>query len=316
MSVQMSTQVEAKMNAVERVLEYTALPPEVDAGHGSDHDPGHPGHLGHLEGGAESSVAVAGASASTPTVAVWPSAGGIRFEGATLTYRAGLEPALRGVTLDIPGGTTVGLVGKTGSGKSTLNVALFRLAPLSGGRILIDGVDIATVGLERLRQSITAIPQDPVLFTSSLRKNLDPFEQYSEAELWAAVDRAHLRGTVEALPSGLESHIAEGGENLSVGERQLVCIARALLRRSRIVVLDEATASIDRETDALIQTTIRTQFAQCTLLVIAHRLETILDLDSCIVMHDGRVAEFDKIPVLLQKPDGMLASLVKASKSA
>ncbi|CAK8990779.1 Multidrug resistance-associated protein 5 (ATP-binding cassette sub-family C member 5) (Multi-specific organic anion transporter C) (MOAT-C) (SMRP) (pABC11) [Durusdinium trenchii] len=285
MSVQMATQVEAKLNAVERVIEYSSLENEKQ-----------------IE--------------SSPPPDNWPSQGLIEFCNVSLRYRQDLDPAIVDVSFAVQPGKRVGIAGKTGSGKSTILVAIFRLTSLSQGSILIDGVDIAKISLERLRLAITCIPQDPVLFTSTLRKNLDPFDAYTDDEIWAAIDQAHLRKTVDDLPDGLASQISEGGENLSLGQRQLCCIARAVLRKSKLVMLDEATASIDSETDVLIQQSIRTCFPDCTLLVIAHRLDTILDLDMALVMDRGRIAEFDEIPTLLADPRSHLSGLVKASSSS
>ncbi|NWZ22269.1 MRP2 protein, partial [Asarcornis scutulata] len=204
----------------------------------------------------------------------------------------------------------VGVVGRTGAGKSSLTNCLFRVLEAAGGKIVIDGVDIATIGLHDLRQNLTIIPQDPVLFTGTLRMNLDPFDQYTDEEVWKALELAHLKTYVQDLPERLQHLVSEGGENLSVGQRQLVCLARALLRKAKILILDEATAAVDLETDHLIQTTIRSAFADCTVLTIAHRLHTIMDSNRVMVMNAGRIVEYDSPEELLQK-QGVFSAMAK-----
>ncbi|NXL98294.1 MRP2 protein, partial [Tyrannus savana] len=204
----------------------------------------------------------------------------------------------------------VGVVGRTGAGKSSLTNCLFRVLEAAGGKIIIDEVDIATIGLHDLRKNLTIIPQDPVLFTGTLRMNLDPFDQYSDEEVWKALELAHLKTYVQGCPEGLLHPVSEGGENLSVGQRQLVCLARALLRKAKILILDEATAAVDLETDHLIQTTIRSEFADCTVLTIAHRLHTIMDSNRVMVLQAGQIVEFDSPEELLQK-QGIFSAMAK-----
>ncbi|XP_016987828.1 multidrug resistance-associated protein 1 isoform X9 [Drosophila rhopaloa] len=241
----------------------------------------------------------------------WPQEGRVEFQNFQVRYREGLDLVLRGVSFDIRGGEKVGIVGRTGAGKSSLTLALFRIIEAAGGRISIDGVDIASMGLHMLRSRLTIIPQDPVLFSGSLRVNLDPFEIKTDDEIWKALELSHLKSFVKSLAAGLNHEISEGGENLSVGQRQLVCLARALLRKTKVLVLDEATAAVDLETDDLIQKTIRTEFKECTVLTIAHRLNTILDSDKVIVLDKGQITEFASPTELLDNPKSAFYSMAK-----
>jgi len=200
-------------------------------------------------------------------------------------------------------------VGRTGAGKSSLTLALFRLVEPAAGRILIDGVDISLLGLHRLRSRLTIIPQDPVLFSGTLRHNLDPFQQYSDEAVWAALRQSHLSDFIGGLAQGLQHEVAEGGENLSVGQRQLVCLARALLRKTKVLVLDEATAAVDLETDDLIQSTIRREFQGCTIITIAHRLNTVVDYDRILVLKEGAIAELDSPRILMGREGGVFRGM-------
>uniref|UniRef100_A0A8C6A607 Multidrug resistance-associated protein 1 n=1 Tax=Marmota marmota marmota TaxID=9994 RepID=A0A8C6A607_MARMA len=231
----------------------------------------------------------------------WPQVGRVEFRDYGLRYREDLDLVLKHINVTIEGGEKVGIVGRTGAGKSSLTLGLFRINESAEGEIIIDGVNIAKIGLHNLRFKITIIPQDPVLFSGSLRMNLDPFSQYSDEEVWTALELAHLKSFVSGLPDKLDHECSEGGENLSVGQRQLVCLARALLRKTKILVLDEATAAVDLETDDLIQSTIRTQFDNCTVLTIAHRLNTIMDYTRVIVLDRGEVRECGTPSDLLQQ---------------
>lgn len=194
---------------------------------------------------------------------------------------------------------------RTGAGKSSIINALFRLSYIDG-RILIDGIDTGEINLESLRSKISIIPQDPVLFSATIRYNLDPFDAYQDDEIWTALEEVELKSSI----NGLQFMVTEGGSNFSVGQRQLICLARAILRKNKILLLDEATANIDQTTDALIQKTIREKFVDCTVLTIAHRLHTIMDSDKVLVMENGYAKEYDIPYKLLQQPFGFFRDLV------
>ncbi|XP_065088176.1 multidrug resistance-associated protein 1-like [Ochlerotatus camptorhynchus] len=260
--VRMTAEVETNIVAVERLEEYTVLPREAEW------------HKGTVD-------------------KTWPQEGKVQFNNYKIRYREGLDLVIKGISLNVKGGEKIGIVGRTGAGKSSLTIGLFRIVEASGGAIVIDGQDISKMGLHQLRSQLTIIPQDPVLFSGTLRMNVDPFRSYSDDQVWNALELSHLKAFVKGLSAGLEHEIAENGENLSVGQRQLICLARAILRKTKVLVLDEATAAVDLETDDLIQKTIRTEFADCTILTIAHRLNTILDSDRVLVLDKGLVAECD-----------------------
>ncbi|OWK57673.1 Canalicular multispecific organic anion transporter 2 [Lonchura striata] len=240
----------------------------------------------------------------------WPSKGDLEFVNYSVRYRKGLDLVLKDLNLQVHGGEKIGIVGRTGAGKSSMTLCLFRILEAVKGEIKIDGVKISEIGLHDLRSRLTIIPQDPVLFSGTLRMNLDPFNKYSDEEIWKALELSHLKRFVSSQPSMLDYECSEGGENLSVGQRQLVCLARALLRKTRILILDEATAAIDLETDDLIQMTIRTQFVDCTVLTIAHRLNTIMDYTRVLVLDNGTIAEFDT-PANLIAAKGIFYSMAK-----
>uniref|UniRef100_A0A4W6BSP5 ATP-binding cassette, sub-family C (CFTR/MRP), member 3 n=1 Tax=Lates calcarifer TaxID=8187 RepID=A0A4W6BSP5_LATCA len=240
----------------------------------------------------------------------WPMEGNVQFQEYSVRYREGLDLVLKNLTLSVKGGEKIGIVGRTGAGKSSMTLCLFRLLEAAAGEITIDEVKIAEIGLHDLRSKLTIIPQEPVLFSGTLRMNLDPFDQCSDEEVWKALEHSHLHKFVSNQPAKLELECSEGGENLSVGQRQLVCLARALLRKTRILVLDEATAAIDLETDDLIQSTIRTQFEDCTVFTIAHRLNTIMDYTRVLVLDKGQVAEFDT-PANLISQRGIFYGMAK-----
>ncbi|GJJ74765.1 ATP-binding cassette, subfamily C (CFTR/MRP), member 1 [Entomortierella parvispora] len=287
----------------------------------------------------------------------WPEHGRVVFKNYSSRYREGLDLVVKHLSFEVQPGSSVGIVGRTGAGKSSLTLALFRIieaansywarasdnsgyherreaaaaagegtetdgllngmepAPLredeeiDGGSIEIDGVDIATLGLSDLRQHLAIIPQDPTLFAGTVRDNLDPFNQAGDEELWEALERAHLKDQIRALPGGLSHEVSQNGENFSVGQRSLICLARALLRKSKILILDEATAAVDMETDELIQKTIREEFKDRTVLTIAHRIKTVLDSNMILVMDKGEVVEFDKPETLLKNHDSKFFQL-------
>eukprot|EP00908_Phaeocystis_cordata_P022670 Transcript_509.p1 GENE.Transcript_509~~Transcript_509.p1 ORF type:complete len:422 (+),score=96.81 Transcript_509:702-1967(+) len=317
-------QLEAAMTCTERVLHYIQHVPQEPA-----------------------------ATSSSPPPPTWPQHGEIELRGLHMRYRPNTPLVLKGLTASIKGGHRVGIVGRTGSGKSSLLLALLRLVePLSaeecggeaglecegkeagrdcwddgkggakggGGEapISIDGIDTRSIGLTELRREIAIIPQSPALFSGSVRSNMDPFDEYTDDEIWSALERCEMRAAVEQLLEGSRSDgvnallatVAEYGENLSQGQRQLICMARALLRHARILILDEATSAVDYVTDAKIQTMIRTAFAGCTILVIAHRINTISDSDHILVLGDGTLLESGPPAVLLQDPQSHYSRIV------
>ncbi|XP_047942047.1 ABC transporter C family member 2-like [Salvia hispanica] len=246
----------------------------------------------------------------------WPSAGSIRFEDVVLRYRPELPPVLHGISFSISPSDKVGIVGRTGAGKSSMLNALFRMVELEKGRILIDDCDVSKFGLMDLRKVLGIIPQSPVLFSGTVRFNLDPFNEHNDADLWESLERAHLKDVIRRNPLGLEAEVSEAGDNFSVGQRQLLSLSRALLRRSKILVLDEATAAVDVRTDALIQKTIREEFKSCTMLIIAHRLNTIIDCDNILLLDAGKVLEFDTPEALLRKEGSAFSKMVQSTGTA
>ncbi|KAL9024118.1 MAG: hypothetical protein Q9196_006744 [Gyalolechia fulgens] len=294
-TIRQYTNIELAMNAVERIVEYSKIPTEKQEG---------------------------------PDVpAAWPTEGRLQVEGLVAGYASDLPPVLKGLSFSTGKNQRVGVVGRTGAGKSSLTLALFRFIEAWEGSIVLDGIDISKINLQALRSRLAIIPQDPVLFSGTVRSNLDTFDEHGDADLTDALERVHLVGgtghvsrresssaidtdalgslampdTSRNIFSSLSSRISEGGLNLSQGQRQLLCLARAIVSRPKIMVLDEATSAVDMATDVLIQRSIREEFGDCTLIVIAHRLSTIADFDRILVMSDGKAVEFDTPRNLLAK---------------
>nr|XP_029119695.1 ABC transporter C family member 10 [Elaeis guineensis] len=241
----------------------------------------------------------------------WPAVGRVELQDLKIRYRPDTPLVLQGISCIFEGGHKIGIVGRTGSGKTTLIGALFRLVEPAGGKIIIDGLDIATIGLHDLRSRFGIIPQDPTLFNGSVRYNLDPLGQYTDQQIWEVLDKCQLREAVQEKEQGLDSLVVEDGSNWSMGQRQLFCLGRALLRRSRVLVLDEATASIDNATDAILQKTIRIEFAGSTVITVAHRIPTVMDCTMVLAISDGKLVEYDCPQKLMKREGSLFAELVK-----
>lgn len=299
-------EVELGMNSTERIVEYAEM--EIENQDGKD------------------------------VPASWPSTGRMEVNNLVVSYAPDLPPVLKGLTFEIQSNERVGVVGRTGAGKSSLTLAIFRFLEAREGSITVDGIDISTIKLADLRSRLAIIPQDPVLFSGTVRSNLDPFDEHSDAELRDALARVHLtdeENDASPQPSGsttpgsptqqmqrntntnifrsLTSAVAESGQNLSQGQRQLLCLARAIVARPKIMVLDEATSAVDKTTDSLIQRSIREEFNESTLLVIAHRLSTIADFDQILVLDDGLAVEYGTPKELIAIKDGVFAGMVESS---
>lgn len=241
----------------------------------------------------------------------WPTNGEIEFDSVQMRYRPDTPLVLHNLTVKIKGGEKVGIIGRTGAGKSSVIQCLLRLNEISNGSITIDGIDISKIGLADLRSNIAVIPQEPVLFQGTIRWNLDPFGVSTDEEIWDALDKTHLKEKISREIKQLETLLSSEGGSFSIGEKQLFCMARALLKKKKILLLDEATASVDVETDKLIQETIRRSFVGSTVLTIAHRLNTIADYEKILSMDAGRVVEFDS-PENLMKQDTIFRSMMKS----
>ncbi|QRV89229.1 ABC transporter transmembrane region [Ceratobasidium sp. AG-Ba] len=240
----------------------------------------------------------------------WPRNGEIEFKDYCMRYRPELPLVLKNLSMTIRSGENIGVVGRTGAGKSSLFLSLLRILEPASGTILINGVDITKIGLHDLRRAISIIPQEPQLFEGTIRENIDPTDEHDDEKIWAAIEQAHLKEYVLKLPGGLDSIVKEGGSSMSSGQRQLVCFARALLRNTKILILDEATSAVDLETDKAIQEIIRgPQFKGITTLTIAHRLNTVIDSDRILVLENGSVAELDTPEALLQNENSLFHAL-------
>ncbi|KAL6615056.1 hypothetical protein ACP70R_037326 [Stipagrostis hirtigluma subsp. patula] len=240
----------------------------------------------------------------------WPTKGEIELCNLHVRYAPQLPFVLKGLTCILPGGKKTGIVGRTGGGKSTLIQALFRIVDPSIGQVLIDGIDICTIGLHDLRTRLSIIPQDPVMFEGTLRSNIDPLGEYSDEQIWEALDCCHLGDEVRKNELKLDSTVIENGKNWSAGQRQLVCLGRVILRRRKVLVLDEATSSVDPITDSLIQKTLKHQFAECTVITIAHRITSVLDSDKVLLLDNGEIAEYDAPAKLLEDDSSLFSKLV------
>ena len=284
-TVRQLTDIETLMTSVERAMTYTEL--ESEPGYNVQRNP--------LE--------------------LWPHEGNIAFKDVSLTYYPGGPQSLKDITLNINAGAKVGIVGRTGAGKSSFVAALTRM-PEADGDILIDNVCIRDINLQESRRAITILGQNPALFIGTVRQNLDLMEQFEDAELWRALEKVQLKSLVENLEGQLDHKLLEHGANLSVGERQLICLARVLLQQKNIVILDEPTAHVDPDTEQTIWNIVREELKSSTVITIAHRLNTIRDSDKVLVLKNGEVAGFDTFNVLINRKGGILSELDHVTKAA
>ena len=282
----MASQLETQMNAVERVVQYLDLP--LEKNHTTEPD------------------------VAKELPESWPAKGKLEIVDLSMKYRDNLPLVLNKISFTVLPGQKVGICGRTGSGKSSMFVALFRIVePQPGSRILLDGVDVSTLGLRDLRSKMAMIPQDPFMFAGTVRTNLDPFEEHTDEEVWSVIEKVGLKHTIDTAAKQLDMEVIDNGSNFSLGQRQLLCMGRALLRNSRVLMMDEATASVDMDSDALIQKTVREAFSECTTLTIAHRLNTIMDSDKILFLDSGKVSEYDDPQTLLGNPSGDFSRLVE-----
>ncbi|XP_047982074.1 ABC transporter C family member 3-like, partial [Salvia hispanica] len=273
--------MENRIISVERILQYTSLPSEPPL-----------------------------VIESNRPQSCWPTQGEVNIQDLQVRYGPHLPFVLRGLTCTFFGGKRTGIVGRTGSGKSTLIQTLFRIVEPTVGQILIDGINIAVIGLHDLRSKLSIIPQDPTMFEGTVRTNLDPLEEYTDEQIWEALDKCQLGDEVRKKPEKLDFAVSENGENWSVGQRQLVCLGRVLLKKSKVLVLDEATASVDTATDNLIQQTLRNHFCDSTVITIAHRITSVLDSDMVVLLDNGLLKEYETPEKLLEDKSSLFAKLV------
>lgn len=267
------SETESHMTSVERVLEYTRLPQETTAG---------------------------------VKLEDWPKKGEINYVNVSLTYRSTNEKVLKNISFTVKSKQKIGIVGRTGAGKSSIISTLFRLYNYEG-QIFIDDVEIKTLSLEFLRQHISIIPQDPIMFQGTIRSNIDPLQQYTDEEIWKTINKIQLKNIIPSL----DLIITDNTSNFSTGQRQLICLARAIIRKNKIVVLDEATSNMDPETEFLIQKAIVENFSQCTVFIIAHRLQSILDCHKVIVMEKGEIMEYEDPLILMEDDNSMFSKMLK-----
>ncbi|EDV27231.1 uncharacterized protein TRIADDRAFT_54969 [Trichoplax adhaerens] len=279
-SIRQSVELENQMTSVERIREYIKLPSEGD-----------------LE-------------TSKDPSASWPEYGNIIYDNLSFGHGKNLPNVLKNISCTILGQEKIGIVGRTGAGKSSFIAALFRISEPEGS-LIIDGVDCKKIGLHCLRSRISVIPQEPVFFTGTIRTNLDPGNRYSDEQLWDALEEVHMKEFISTLPGNVHALVTEAGSNFSNGQKQLLCLARAILKRNRILVIDEATANVDFRTDSIIQDSIRRKFKECTVITIAHRLNTVIDSDRIMVLDDGRIAEFAAPFALLLREDSLFSKLIQ-----
>jgi len=310
------------MNSTERVLYYTEEIPQ-EAPWTSDELEKEASGTDPSNSTPSSFAVVASGGKASKFDQDWPSAGAITLNNLRMRYRPETPLVLKGLNVSIAGGERIGVVGRTGSGKSSLLLTLLRLVEpdldMDSGSyeapISIDGVDILRIGLRELRSTLGIIPQNPVLFSGTVRSNMDPFNKFSDEQIWNALEQCGLKTSVQAMPGELNSAVAEYGSNLSAGMRQMLVMGRALLKQCRILLLDEATSSVDFETDKEIQRTLREAFKNTTVLTIAHRINTIMDSDKILVMKDGNVAEFAPPEELLKDENSIFSEIVRHAQA-
>ena len=279
-TVQENSELQNQMTSAERVMTYTEIEPE-------------PGY-----------------DVDTKPPEDWPRSGSIRFDDVSLRYYPGGPEVLKGLNIDIEAQAKIGVAGRTGAGKSSITAALLRM-PQPDGVVTIDGINLSTLNIQDSRRQISVLGQDALVLGGPLRTTLDPMAQYEDSEIWRVLESVQLKPLVERLDGGLVHDVTEGGGNFSVGERQLLCLARVLLQQNKILVLDEPTAHVDPATERTIQSTVRDQLKECTVITVAHRLNTIRDCDKILVMDRGRAVEFGNYEELVKREAGVFVEMVR-----